>query len=108
MVNKRDEVELCEAILAVIEKRRFETGDESLGAFVEETVLSHQIRELEAELLENPGAFERFLVPTHARRRAQPNEILSGTYKRSSAAIADGPMSLPQPPAGASIASGER
>ena len=47
MVNKRDEVELCEVILAVIEKKRFETGDESLGAFVEETVLSHQIRELQ-------------------------------------------------------------
>ena len=46
---------------------RAETGDELLGAAIEHAVLESQVQELEAEILENPGAFEPWLV---RRRRA--------------------------------------
>jgi hypothetical protein len=62
-------LKLCEAVLALIEQKRAETGDESLGANIEQVVLDGQFRELEAEILENPGAFEPWLV----RRRRRDN-----------------------------------
>ena len=47
-----------EAVLALIEKKRGEKQDASLGASLEEFVLDSQVRELEQEILENPGAIE--------------------------------------------------
>ena len=67
MSNAVDRMKLCEAILALIEGKRAETGDESLGAMIERVVLDTQFQELESEILENPGAFEPWLV----RRRRQ-------------------------------------
>jgi hypothetical protein len=67
MSNAMDRLKLAEAILALIEQKRAETGDESLGAGIERAVLDTQFQELEAEILENPGAIEPWLVP---RRRA--------------------------------------
>jgi hypothetical protein len=69
MSNAVDRLKLCEAVLALIEQKRAETGDESLGANIEQVVLDGQFRELEAEILENPGAFEPWLV----RRRRRDN-----------------------------------
>jgi hypothetical protein len=62
MSNAVDRLELCEAVLALIERKRAETGDESLGANIEQVVLDGQFRELESEILENPGAFEPWLI----------------------------------------------
>jgi hypothetical protein len=58
---------LCEAVVALIEQKRTETGDPTLGDIIERAVLDQQFRELEADILENPGAFEPWLV----RRRGQ-------------------------------------
>jgi hypothetical protein len=69
MSNAVERMKLCEAVLALIEQRRRETGDPELGAAIERAVLDAQIQELEAEILENPGAFEPWLV----RRRTQAN-----------------------------------
>ena len=66
MSNAVDRLKLCEAILALIERSRVETGDPSLGCTIERVVLDTQFQELEAEILENPGAFEPWLLP---RRR---------------------------------------
>lgn len=66
MSSMTDRLELCEAVLALIEKKRAETQDPSFGASLETFVLNGQVRELEAEILENPGAFEPWLLP---RRR---------------------------------------
>ena len=68
MSNALDKLKLCEAILALIEQKRVETGDESLGASIEHAVLDAQFRELEAEILEDPGAFEPWLI-----RRRRPS-----------------------------------
>jgi len=68
MSNTADRLELSEAILALIERKRAETGDESLGASIERVVLDSQFQELEAEILENPGAIEPWLI---RRRRGE-------------------------------------
>jgi hypothetical protein len=67
MSNAVDKLKLAEAVLALIEQRRAETGDESLGSDIERVVLDTQFQELETEILENPGAIEPWLI---RRRRA--------------------------------------
>ncbi len=62
MSNAVERLKLCEAVLALIEQKRAETGDESLGSDIERVVLETQFRELEAEILENPGAIEPWLI----------------------------------------------
>lgn len=67
MSNTADRMELCEAILSLIEQKRTQTGDPFLGALIERVVIDSQFRELEADILENPGAIEPWLI----RRRGQ-------------------------------------
>ena len=62
MSSASDSLKLCEAILALIEQKRAETGDENLGANIERMLLDAQFQELESEILENPGAFEPWLI----------------------------------------------
>jgi len=69
MSTTKDRIELSEAILALIEKKRAQTCDESLGADVEALIVESQFQELETEILENPGAIEPWLV----RRRRNEN-----------------------------------
>jgi len=57
-----EELRLYEAVLALIEQRRGETGDASLGANIEELIIAAQFRDLEAEIMDNPGAIEPWLV----------------------------------------------
>lgn len=68
MSNTADRIQLCEAILDLIERKRAETGDEHLGASIERAVMENQMGDLEREILDNPGAFEPWLV---RRRRAE-------------------------------------
>lgn len=62
MSNAADRLKLCEAVLALIQQRRAETGDESLGADIEGVIIDSQFRDIEQEILENPGAFEPWLI----------------------------------------------
>ena len=62
MSNAVDRLNLCEAVLRLIERKRVETGDTDLGTPIERAVLEMQMREVEADILENPGAFEPWLV----------------------------------------------
>ncbi|MEO8593839.1 MAG: hypothetical protein ABI759_11005 [Candidatus Solibacter sp.] len=68
MSNTADRVKLAEAVLALIEQKRQETGDPSLGYAIERAVVDTQFQELESEILENPGAIEPWLI---RRRRAE-------------------------------------
>jgi hypothetical protein len=68
MGTAKNRMELSEAILALIEKKRVQTGDESLGADIEQLIVTSQFEELENEILENPGAIEPWLV---RRRRIE-------------------------------------
>ena len=69
MSTTKDRMELSEAILALIEKKRIQTRDETLGADIEALLIENQFQELEHEILENPGAIEPWLV----RRRRTEN-----------------------------------
>jgi hypothetical protein len=60
-------MKLWEDLLSLIERRRIETGDPHLGSSIERVILDSQLEELERDILENPGAFEPWLV----RRRGQ-------------------------------------
>jgi hypothetical protein len=62
MNNAAERMRLSEAILALIEQKRTETGDASLGADVEGFLIDAQFHELEDEILRNPGAFGPWLV----------------------------------------------
>ena len=62
MSTAADRLALYEAILALIEKKRTETHDESVGVNIERAILDSQIQEIEGEILENPGAFEPWLI----------------------------------------------
>jgi hypothetical protein len=62
MSNAADRLKLAGAVLALIEQKRAETGDETLGSDIERVVLETQFRELETEILENPGAIEPWLI----------------------------------------------
>jgi hypothetical protein len=67
MSDSNDRLKLSEAVLALIEQKRAETGDDSLGADIEQVVIDSQFRDLEQEILENPGAIEPWLI----RRRRE-------------------------------------
>jgi hypothetical protein len=62
MSNAADKMKLCEEVLALIEQKRAETGDQTLGAAIERMVLDTQVREIETDILEDPGAFEPWLI----------------------------------------------
>lgn len=49
-------------ILTLIEQRRAESGDASLGESIERVIVDSQFRDIEGEILENPGAFEPWLI----------------------------------------------
>jgi hypothetical protein len=68
MSSTADRLELCEAILALIERKRAQTGDESIGASIERVVLESHFQELEREILDNPGPIEPWLI---RRRRGE-------------------------------------
>jgi hypothetical protein len=68
MSTSKDRIELSEAILALIEKKRAQTCDETLGAAIERVIIESQFQDLEREILENPGAIEPWLV---RRRRIE-------------------------------------
>jgi hypothetical protein len=68
MSNTANRLKLYEAILALIEQMRAESGDESLGDSIERVVVDTQFRELEREILEDPGPIEPWLI---RRRRGE-------------------------------------
>ncbi len=68
MSSAADRLQLCEAILSLIERMRAQTRDPYLGAPIERLVLDTQFQELEQDILESPGAIEPWLV---RRRRAE-------------------------------------
>ena len=67
MSTVTDRLKLCEAILALIEAKRLETHDPSMGEAIERVILDQQFGEIEHDILENPGAFEPWLI----RRRRE-------------------------------------
>ncbi len=70
MSNTAKNLELCEAVLALIEQKRLECGDPTLGAAIEDAVLASQFSDIEVDILENPGAIEPWLMRRRKRGEA--------------------------------------
>jgi hypothetical protein len=62
MSTVQDRLELFEAILSLIEAKRAQTGDEHLGAAIERAVVDSQVKDIEREIFDNPGAIEPWLI----------------------------------------------
>ena len=62
MSTTADRLDLFEAILALIEQKRTETGDANLAAGIERAIMDNQMKDLESEIFENPGAIEPWLI----------------------------------------------
>jgi hypothetical protein len=62
MANTAERLRLYEAILALIDQKRVDTGDMSLGDSIERVVIESQFRELENEIFQNPGPIEPWLI----------------------------------------------
>jgi hypothetical protein len=62
MTSTADRLRLYEAILALIDQKRVDTGDMSLGDSIERVVIESQFRDLEREIFENPGPIEPWLI----------------------------------------------
>ena len=69
MSSMADRLALYEAILALIEQKRSETGDPSLAEAIERVVLDTQFKEFEQGILEDPGPIEPWLI--RRRRREE-------------------------------------
>ena len=68
MRNTLESVKLGQEILALIDRKRTETGDSGLGSSIERLILESQIRDLEQNIFDDPGAIEPWLI----RRRRDP------------------------------------
>jgi len=62
MITTKERLERGARVMAVIERRRAETGDPRLGAGIERFILKRELSELTEEILMDPGAMERLLV----------------------------------------------
>jgi hypothetical protein len=62
MTSTAERLKLYEAILALIDQKRADTGDMSLGDSIERVVIETQFRELEREIFDNPGPIEPWLI----------------------------------------------
>jgi hypothetical protein len=64
----KNALELRVAVLDLIDQRRMETGDPELGANIERMILDEDRRNLDRDILSNPGALETQLVPVRRNR----------------------------------------
>jgi hypothetical protein len=68
MSSTSDRMMFYGEILDLIDRKRTETGDPFLGSNIERLVLDAQVKELEQDIFEDPGAFEPWLI---RRRKAE-------------------------------------
>ncbi len=68
MSKTADRLKLWEDLLTLIDRKRAETGDPLLGSAIERAILDMQIKELEQDIFEDPGAFEPWLVRRRERK----------------------------------------
>ncbi|MBI3679883.1 MAG: hypothetical protein HY235_05745 [Acidobacteria bacterium] len=67
MRSLSERLEQSVAILTKLDRKRIEMRSPALGLDTEWSLIERELRELETEILENPGALEKFLTRTHRR-----------------------------------------
>jgi hypothetical protein len=68
-MSTKDRLEQSAKVLEQLDRRRQDEGDATVGSAVERFLLELEFRELEADVLADPGALESQLVRLRARRR---------------------------------------
>ncbi len=67
-MSTKDRLEQSARVLEQIDRRREEAGDPTVGSAVERFLLELEFRELESDVLADPGALESQLVRVRPRR----------------------------------------
>jgi hypothetical protein len=75
----RDRLEQSARVLEQIDRRRDEAGDPTVASGLVHLLLKLEFRELEADILADPGALESQLVRLRARLK-RPTEIRSRAF----------------------------
>ena len=57
-----DRIDLHAFVLNQIDRKRQETGDPNVGSGIEHAILNEALRDLEEDLIADPGALETMLV----------------------------------------------
>lgn len=71
--STNERLERSMAILAMIDRRRESSGDQSLGSNIERMIVDRELEELEREILLNPGPLAAHVGRPAPRRRATFN-----------------------------------
>jgi hypothetical protein len=71
MMGTSERLRVRAAVLETIDRRRRETGDVNLGSAIEHCILSHELRELEADILSTQEAPDP--VPALVPRTLRPH-----------------------------------
>jgi hypothetical protein len=64
----KNSLELRAALLALIDQHRTQTGDPELGTSIARMIVEEDMRDLDRDILSNPGALETQLVPLRRKR----------------------------------------
>lgn len=62
MRSTKERLEQSAAVLEKLEQRRLDMRTPSLGLDTEWTLIEQELRDIERNILEDPGALEKFLV----------------------------------------------
>ena len=62
MNNAAERIKVAAGLLALIEARRAQADDPNLGAGMEHAMIEGHLREIEEDILNDPGAIEPWLV----------------------------------------------
>ena len=74
-MGTKERLTVCADLLAAIDLNRARTGDDGMGTSIEHSIIERELRELERDILEDPGALESQLV--RVVRRANPRRRAS-------------------------------
>jgi hypothetical protein len=70
-METKTRLEKAAAVLQILDGRRLGQCDQELGSSIERVLLDRELRELEADILADPGALQATLVPVRMKFRGR-------------------------------------
>ena len=70
-LNIRERLSVCADLLEQIDRHRARTSDYGRGASIEQRIIERELRELEADILADPGPLETQLVRIRRQRASR-------------------------------------
>jgi hypothetical protein len=71
-MGTKERLMICAELLATIDRNRAFTGDNSVAVGIEQRIIERELRELEREILADPGALEAIFVKDRRRKNESP------------------------------------